>query len=152
MFWHPFISSFEDTTPNFSTNKTIICPLVSSPAWVGDHLHCLVPLLQQMGDVCPFIPLELSVLDSWWNCCLCTTSHFNLHITDLMWVVISLKRCVNFASQVEHDTLYPASFSISPISDGTQMLPCISLSGPLKGEGGRGPSEGPGHLPPPELP
>ena len=62
-----------------------------------------------------------------------------------------LKEVCEFCLQV--DTLYPASFSSSPVSDGTQMLPCIIFPvDPLRGEGGRGPSEGPGHLPPPELP
>ena len=79
-------------------------------------------------------PWNCQCLTVEWNCCLCTTNHLNFHIIDLMWwVVISLKKCVNFPSQVEHDIIYPVSFSGSAVSDGTQMLPCISPSGPPQG-------------------
>ena len=146
MFWGPLISSFEDTTPSFSTKKTTIWPLVSTPAWFGVHPHCRVPLFR--ADGYPFITQNCQCLTVEWNCYLCTTSHFIMHITDLMWwMVISLKRCVNFASRVEQDTVHSASFSSSPVSDGTQMLPCISPSGPLWGEGERGPRKSPGPAP-----
>ena len=104
---------------------------------LGPSLH------SRWGMAVPSSPQNCQCLTVEWNCCLCTTNHLNFHITDLMWwVVISLKKCVNFPSQVEHDIIYPVSFSGSAVSDGTQMLPCISPSGPPQGRGWEGSKRG----------
>ena len=139
MFWGRLIASFQDTTPNFSINKTTIFHWWALLDELGTILTvCLVPLSQQRGDGCSLVPLEFSVLDCW-NCCLCTTSHFIVYITDIKWwALISLKRCMNFASQVEQDTLYPTYVSSSEVSDGTQMLHWVSPIGSPQGKGWEG--------------
>ena len=104
---------------------------------LGPSLH------SRWGMAVPSSPRNCQCLTVEWNWCLCITSHLNFHITDLMWwVVISLKKYVNFTSQVEHGIIYPASFSSSAVSDGTQMLSCISPSGPPRGRGGEGSQRG----------
>ena len=71
--------------PQFSTNKTTICPLVSTPGWIGVHPHCLsgpsltaervwlppCPLgivsARQLGEISVFVPLVISlcILQIW---------------------------------------------------------------------------------------
>ena len=103
---------------------------------LGSILTVYLVLLSQQGGIAVFLfPQNWQCLTAEWNCCLV----FIVHVTDLMWwVVISLKRCVNFASQVEQDTVHSAWFSSSAVSDGTQSLPCVSPSGPPQGRGWEG--------------
>ena len=91
------------------------------------------------GMAAPLSPWNCQCLAAEWNCCLCTMSHFIVYITDIKsWALISLKRYMHFASQVEQDMLYPTYVSSSAVSDGTQMPHCVSPIGSPQGIGWEG--------------